>query len=83
MRKTPFTDLVGIRVPIIQAPMAGASDAQLAIAVLNAEGLGVLAVRDADACAGSRIVADHQARHNTAGQSQLFLPCNSADRCRA
>jgi nitronate monooxygenase len=42
MRKTPFTDLVGIRVPIIQAPMAGASDAQLAIAVSNAEGLGSL-----------------------------------------
>jgi nitronate monooxygenase len=40
MRETRFTDLVGIRVPIIQAPMAGSSDAELAIAVSNAEGLG-------------------------------------------
>src|SRR5262245_25377664 len=42
MHKTQFTDLVGIRVPIIQAPMAGASDTELAIAVSNAGGLGSL-----------------------------------------
>ena len=42
MRKTLFTDLVDIRVPIIQAPMAGASDTELAIAVSKAGGLGSL-----------------------------------------
>src|SRR5262252_4907028 len=37
-----FTDLVGIELPIIQAPMAGSSDAELAIAVSDAGGLGSL-----------------------------------------
>src|SRR5262249_7072630 len=37
-----FTDLVGVGLPIIQAPMAGSSDAELAIAVSEAGGLGSL-----------------------------------------
>jgi nitronate monooxygenase len=37
-----FTQLVGVELPIIQAPMAGSSDAQLAIAVSEAGGLGSL-----------------------------------------
>ena len=37
-----FSDLVGIALPIIQAPMAGASDVELAIAVSEAGGLGSL-----------------------------------------
>lgn len=36
------TDLVGVELPIIQAPMAGSSDAELAIAVSEAGGLGSL-----------------------------------------
>jgi len=28
-----FTELIGVRLPIIQAPMAGSSDAELVIAV--------------------------------------------------
>ena len=39
---TRFTDLVGIELPIVQAPMAGSSDAELAIAVSEAGGLGSL-----------------------------------------
>ena len=35
-------DLFAIDVPILQAPMAGASDAELAIAVAKAGGLGAL-----------------------------------------
>ena len=35
-------DLLGLEVPIIQAPMAGAQDAALAIAVSEAGGLGSL-----------------------------------------
>lgn len=35
-------DLLGVEVPIIQAPMAGAQDAELAIAVSCAGGLGSL-----------------------------------------
>jgi nitronate monooxygenase len=37
-----FTELFGVELPIIQAPMAGASDAELAIAVSEAGGLGSL-----------------------------------------
>jgi nitronate monooxygenase len=37
-----FTDLVRVELPMIQAPMAGASDAELAIAVSEAGGLGSL-----------------------------------------
>jgi len=38
MRK--LLDLLGIDVPVIQAPMAGASSAELVAAVANAGGLG-------------------------------------------
>ena len=37
-----FTELFGVQLPIVQAPMAGASDAELAIAVSEAGGLGSL-----------------------------------------
>src|SRR5215813_1278223 len=37
-----FTQLIGLELPIIQAPMAGSSDAELAIAVSEAGGLGSL-----------------------------------------
>jgi nitronate monooxygenase len=40
--RTRFTDLLGVELPIVQAPMAGANDAQLAIAVCHAGGLGSL-----------------------------------------
>src|SRR5690606_9368120 len=39
-----LTRLLGIRYPIIQAPMAGVSTPQLAAAVSNAGGLGSVAV---------------------------------------
>src|SRR5213594_1879512 len=37
-----FTELIGVRLPIIQAPMAGSSDAELVIAVSESGGLGSL-----------------------------------------
>ena len=40
--ETHFTQLIGVELPIIQAPMAGSSDAELAIAVSDAGGLGSL-----------------------------------------
>jgi nitronate monooxygenase len=39
---TRLTDLFGIELPIVQAPMAGASDAEMAIEVCEAGGLGSL-----------------------------------------
>ncbi|NEE04520.1 NAD(P)H-dependent flavin oxidoreductase [Phytoactinopolyspora halotolerans] len=38
----PLSDVLGIELPIIQAPMAGAQDSELAAAVSNAGGLGSL-----------------------------------------
>jgi nitronate monooxygenase len=40
--QTRLTDLFGIELPIVQAPMAGCNDAQLAIEVCEAGGLGSL-----------------------------------------
>src|SRR5207244_10932337 len=37
-----FTKVFGVQLPIIQAPMAGSSDAELAVAVSEAGGLGSL-----------------------------------------
>ncbi|MGE0313251.1 MAG: NAD(P)H-dependent flavin oxidoreductase [Lautropia sp.] len=42
MAKADLRDVLGIELPIIQAPMAGVQDAALAIAVSNAGGLGSL-----------------------------------------
>ena len=39
---TPLQTLLGIELPIIQAPMAGVQDSALAVAVSNAGGLGSL-----------------------------------------
>ena len=43
-RSTRFCERFGIRVPILLAPMAGASAPSLSIAVINAGGLGACAV---------------------------------------
>src|SRR5688572_20253774 len=40
--RTPLTDLLGIRYPIVQAGMAGSSTPDLVAAVSNAGGLGIL-----------------------------------------
>lgn len=42
--RTTFTDLVGIEVPIVQAPIGGLAQPPLAAAVSNAGGLGMLAL---------------------------------------
>jgi enoyl-[acyl-carrier protein] reductase II len=43
MQRTPLCDLLGVRYPILQAPMAGVATAHLAAAVTNAGGLGSIA----------------------------------------
>jgi NAD(P)H-dependent flavin oxidoreductase YrpB (nitropropane dioxygenase family) len=42
MKRIPFKGLLGWKLPIIQAPMAGSCDSAIAIAVSNAGGLGSL-----------------------------------------
>ena len=41
--ETPLTELLGVRLPVVQAPMVGASTPELAAAVSNAGGLGSIA----------------------------------------
>jgi nitronate monooxygenase len=54
-----MTDLIarlGLRYPIIQAPMAGTSTPSLAAAVSNAGGLGSLGLGSVDAVKGRAII---------------------------
>jgi nitronate monooxygenase len=67
--RTRLTELLGIEVPIVQAPMAGSSGAPLAIAVAAAGGLGSLpcAMLDADG------IRTEVARFREAGPTPLNL----------
>src|SRR5688572_11777037 len=42
--RTPLCELMGIRVPVVQAPVGSASTPELAAAVSGAGGLGMLAI---------------------------------------
>ena len=42
MRATVFTEMAGVRYPIVSAPMGGSAGGALAAAVSNAGGLGLL-----------------------------------------
>jgi nitronate monooxygenase len=72
--RSPLLDLLGIDLPIIQAPMAGTSSPAMAAAVSNAGALGSLGVAATDA-AGARamIVA---ARERSAGPLNVNLFCH-------
>ena len=70
MIKTPFTELLGIRNPIVLGGMDGATSPELVAAVTKAGGLGVLGVSAAPDTAGAR--AD-QIRARTTGPFGLNL----------
>jgi nitronate monooxygenase len=53
----PFLRKLGIELPIIQAPMAGVSTAEMAAAVSNAGGLGSIGVGSIDADATRQMIA--------------------------
>src|SRR6188474_771834 len=59
--ETALTRLIGIEVPIIQAPIGTLTNPQLAAAVSNAGGLGMLALGGAEPDHLRRIVAETQA----------------------
>lgn len=58
---TALTQRLGIEHPIIQAPMAGTSTAQLAAQVSNAGGLGSIAIAAVDASTGQKMIAETRA----------------------
>ncbi|MYM63376.1 nitronate monooxygenase family protein [Pseudomaricurvus sp. HS19] len=57
-----FTDLFGVEYPLIQAPMAGAQDHRLAVAVSQAGGLGSIPCATLDADAIKREVSAFRAQ---------------------
>lgn len=58
----PFLGRLGIRLPIIQAPMAGISTPEMAAAVSNAGGLGSIGVGSVDAEAARRMIGAIRAK---------------------
>jgi len=58
--ETALTRLIGIEVPIIQAPIGTLTNPRLAAAVSNAGGLGMLALGGAEPDHLRRIVAETQ-----------------------
>ena len=60
----PLLDLLGIRLPIIQAPMAGVSSPAMAAAVTEAGALGSLGVGATDAAGAREMIAAVRERSN-------------------
>ncbi|WP_339927017.1 nitronate monooxygenase [uncultured Cobetia sp.] len=59
-KRTSMGELLGVELPIIQAPMAGVSTPQLAAAVCNAGGLGSLGAGATDAAGARRMIQELQ-----------------------
>ena len=64
--------LVGVELPIIQAPMAGVSSPALAAAVANAGALGSLGVGATDANGAHAMIADFRARSDRSVHVNVF-----------
>ena len=67
-------DLFGIDLPILQAPMAGVSTPEMAIAVSEAGGLGSLACAQLSVEQARKDLATIRAAHQAPDQRQLLLP---------
>src|SRR5271170_1542834 len=70
--RNPLLDLLGIDLPIIQAPMAGTSSPAMAAAVSNAGGLGSLGVGATDAAGARAMIAAVRERSNGPLNINLF-----------
>jgi nitronate monooxygenase len=62
MTNSPLLELIGIRLPIIQAPMAGVSTPAMAAAVIEAGALGSIAVGATDPAGARSMIANLRAR---------------------
>jgi nitronate monooxygenase len=72
--QSPLLDLLGIGLPIIQAPMAGISSPAMAAAVSNAGALGSLGVAATDAAGAQAMIA--AARERSAGPLNVNVFCH-------
>lgn len=69
-----LTERIGIRLPIVQAPMAGVSTPAMAAAVTEAGGLGSIGVGATDAAGARAMIAELRAR--TTGPFNVNLFCH-------
>ena len=67
-----FLEQLGIRVPLVQAPMAGVSTPALAAAVSNAGALGSIAVGAADVAGARAMIREVRASTDRAFNLNLF-----------
>src|SRR3954471_3153081 len=74
VRAAAFCETLGIRVPILMAPMAGACPASLAIAVANAGGLGGCGALLMQPAAIKAWASDVRAGSNGGFQLNLWIP---------
>src|SRR5580692_9822135 len=65
-------ELLGIELPIIQAPMAGVSSPSLAAAVSNCGALGSIGVGATDAAGAQRMMADFRGRSSRSLHVNVF-----------
>lgn len=68
----PLLGKLGIRLPIVQAPMAAISTPAMAAAVSNAGGLGSIGVGNVDASAARKMIADVRAQTDRPFNVNLF-----------
>jgi nitronate monooxygenase len=73
-RADAFCERFGLRVPILQAPMAGASPASLAAAVANAGGMGAMGALLMSPAEIEGWVGDFRHQSNGAFQLNLWIP---------
>lgn len=73
-RADAFCRRFGLRVPILQAPMAGASPPSLASAIANAGGMGAVGALPMDPAAISDWVAAFRAQSKGVFQINLWIP---------
>jgi len=69
---TDLLALLGIDLPIIQAPMAGTSSPALAAAVANAGGLGSVGVGASNAAGAGKMIAEIRERSNRSFNVNVF-----------
>jgi nitronate monooxygenase len=68
-----FLDRIGVRLPIVQAPMAGVSTPQMAAAVSQAGALGSIGVGATDATGAAGMIGQLRSRTNRPYNVNLFV----------
>jgi nitronate monooxygenase len=70
--RRPLLEILGVRLPIIQAPMAGVSTPEMAAAVSGAGALGSIGVGAVDTAAARRMIREVRARTDRPFNVNLF-----------